>query len=223
MDSQALTKKIRIVLADNHQILREGLKALVNSQENMEVIGEADNGRSAVALARQLRPDIVVMDVSMPELNGLKATQHLKESCPEINVIALTRHSDPGFLQQLLKAGAAGYILKQSNSSELIRAIQAVAAGMSYLDPSITRNIVDEYVGRRTNVAAIADHALTPREEEVLRLTAFGYSNKEIANQLDISVKTVEAHKANAMTKLGMKGRIDIVRYALLRDWLKDY
>lgn len=214
--------KLRVVLADDHQMLREGLRALVNAQPDMEIVGEADTGRAAVALARQLQPDLVVMDVSMRDMNGLKATQRLKQECPGISVLTLTRHEDTGTLQQLMRAGANGYVTKRSASGELLRAIRTVGAGQNYLDPAVTREVFSEISGRRGAAPFSASRELSTREEEVLRLVALGHSNKEIASHLDISVKTVEAHKSKAMAKLGMKGRIDVVRYAMLREWLDN-
>lgn len=214
--------KLRILLADDHEIFREGLKMLISAQPDMEVIGEAKNGRMAVDLAQQLQPDIVVMDVSMPELNGLKATEKLKGMCPHLKILTLTRHTDDGYLQQLLKVGASGYVLKQSASSELIRAIRTVSKGNTYIDPALTKRVINSFVSGRPARGTSAGKDLTGREEEVLRLIAWGHSNKEIAARLSLSVKTVEAHKTNAMQKMGMKGRIDIVRYALLQGWLQD-
>ncbi len=215
-------KKIRVFLAEDHITVREGLKLLVNAQPDMEVIGEAGDGRSAVALARQLQPDVVVMDVSMPELNGLKATEQLKQACPALPVLALTRYSDSGYLQQLLAAGASGYVLKQSAAAELLRAIRVLADGSNYLDPGITQKVVASFAGRQPGPGDQAQAALSAREAEVLRLIALGYSNKEVAAQLQISVKTVEAHKANGMKKLGVTSRIGIVRYAILQGWLRE-
>lgn len=214
--------KLRVLLADDHEIFRDGLKMLVSAQPDMEVIGEAKNGRMALALAQQLQPEIVVMDISMPELNGLKVTEILKGSCPHLKILTLTRHKDEGYLQQLLKAGASGYVLKQSASSDLIRAIRAVAGGFTYLDPALTNSVVSNFVRRRPARGTPARKNLSDREEQVLRLIAWGYSNKEIAARLSLSIKTVEVHKANSMQKMGMKGRIEIVRYALLQGWLQD-
>jgi DNA-binding NarL/FixJ family response regulator len=215
--------KLRILLAEDHETIRDGLKLLLNSQSDMEVVGEADNGRAALHLAEQFLPDVVVMDISMPELNGLQATKKLKEKCPRVKVLILTRHAEPVYLQELLQAGASGYVLKQSKSEELIRAILAVAAGQTYLDPAITERAVTQlresgHIARRVPTQA----NLTAREADVLRLIALGYINKEVAARLNLSIKTVEAHKSNAMNKMGMKSRVDIVRYAMLQDWLKD-
>jgi DNA-binding NarL/FixJ family response regulator len=215
-------KKLRILLADDHVTVREGIKMIINAQPDMEVVSEAPDGRVVVSEAQALKPDIVVMDVSMPKVNGLKATELLKECCPEVKVLALTRHQDDGYLQQLLRAGAAGYVLKQSRSAELLQAIRAIAAGGSYLDPTVAGRVIGDYGRRRQPPPVTGAASLSGREEEVLRLIAWGYSNKEIATRLDLSVKTVETHKANAMHKLQMRSRIDIVRFALLQGWLED-
>ena len=187
----------------------------------MDVIGETDNGRMAWTEARTLQPDVVVMDISMPELNGLRATERLGELCPGVRVVALTRHTDRAYLQQLLQAGAAGYVLKQSDPAVLLQAVRAVGAGGSYLDPAITGKALEGYFGRKPGGRTVAEVNLSDRESEVLRHIALGYSNKEIAARMEISVKTVEAHKANAMRKLDMTSRIDIVRYAVLQGWLR--
>lgn len=214
--------KLRILLAEDHETIRDGLKLLVGSQPDMEVVGEADNGRVAVQIAQQLLPDVALMDVSMPELNGLQATKKLKQQCPQVKVLALTRHTDGGYLQQLLQAGASGYVLKQSTSAELLRAIRSVAAGQTYLDPSLTGKVIDNFIGGRGARGIRAKANLTDREAEILRLIALGYINKEVAARLSLSVKTVEAHKARGMAKLGMKSRVDLVRYAMLQGWLQD-
>jgi DNA-binding NarL/FixJ family response regulator len=217
-----MMSKLRILLAEDHETVREGIRMIVNAQADMEVVGEASDGREAVARATELLPDILVMDVSMPQLNGLKATERMREVCPQVKILTLTRHTDDGYLQQLLRAGASGYVLKQSSPSEMLRAIRAIAAGGKYLDPAVAGKVMGNYVGRSASLRVAPQGGPTGREEEVLRLIAWGYSNKEIAARLDLSVKTVEVHKANAMKKLGMKSRIDIVRYALLQGWLQD-
>jgi DNA-binding NarL/FixJ family response regulator len=214
--------KLRILLADDHETVRAGLKLIVNAQADMEVVGEACDGREAVARAQELLPDIVVMDVSMPHLNGLKATERLQAVCPQVKVLTLTRHTDDGYLQQILRAGASGYVLKQSPPAELLHAIRAVAAGGKYLDPAVAGKVIGNYAERSTSLRGEAQGSLSDREAEVLRLIAWGHSNKEIAARMEISVKTVEAHKANSMRKLGMQSRIDIVRFALLQGWLQD-
>ena len=213
--------KIRILLVEDHETVREGLRMIVSAQPDMEVVGEAGDGRAAIECAQELQPDVVVMDVSMPRMNGLKATGKLLELCPQTKVLTLTRHTDDGYLQELLRAGASGYVLKQSAPAELLRAIRTVATGGKYLDPAITGKVMGNYVSRRTSVRADAQASISEREAEVLRLIAWGYSNKEIGARLELSVKTIEAHKANAMRKLDMRSRIDIVRYALLQGWLQ--
>jgi two-component system response regulator NreC len=214
--------KLRVVIADDHEMMREGLTALVNGEGDMEVIGEAANGRVAVELSRALKPDVVVMDVSMPEVNGLTATDQLHDLWPDVKVLTLTRHTDRSYLQQLMRAGACGYVLKKSASIDLVRAIRAVASGHAYLDATMTAPLIEAATDRPGLSGRAADKDLSSREEEVLRQTAWGYANTAIADRLSISVRTVEVHKANGMRKKGMKSRIDIVRYALLRGWLQD-
>ncbi len=213
--------KLRIFIADDHETVREGLRLIINSQTDMEVCGEAGDGQTAVKFAQELQPDVVVMDVTMPKLNGLKATKKLKQLCPHLKILTLTRHTDDGYLQELLRAGAGGYVLKQSASTELLRAIRAVASGGNYLDPEIAGRVMGGYAKRLTS-ETIKGTTLTDRETEVLRQIAWGYSNKEIAAALSLSVKTVEVHKANAMRKLSIGSRIDIVRFAILQGWLQD-
>jgi DNA-binding NarL/FixJ family response regulator len=211
---------IRVVLADDHSVMREGLRTLIDMQPHMEVVGEADDGRSCVSLARKLQPDVVVLDISMPEVNGLKTTQALRRLRPGTKILVLTRHAEHSYVQALMQAGASGYVVKQSASEELVRAIQRVAAGQVYLDPAITKQAVS-HLGRSAAAPGTpGEKSLSNREEEVLRLVAWGLLSKEIAARLDISIKTVETHKANAMRKMGMSGRVDIVRYALLQGWL---
>lgn len=211
--------RLRILLADDHVTVRHGLKLLIDSQPDMNVVSEVSDGEAAIRGALELKPDVVVMDISMPGMNGLAATKKLKQQQPNAAIITLTRHSDDAYLQELLRAGALGYVLKQSAPAELLQAIRAAAAGKAYLDSTLARRVTSGFLARegRTNEAGAV---LTDREAEVLRRIASGYSNKETAARLSLSVKTVEAHKANAMRKLGLKGRIDIVKYALLQGWL---
>lgn len=214
--------KLRILLADDHETVREGIKMLINAQSDMTVVGEAQNGETAAQKAQDLEPDVVLMDISMPVLNGLKATQKIRRLCPKVKILTLTRHTDDGYLQQLIQAGANGYVLKQSAPTELINALRAIGAGNSYLDQSLTEKVMGGYIRQSTALKNAKKVELTDRESEVLRLIAWGYSNKEIAERLAVSVKTVEAHKANAMRKLGISRRIDIVRFAILQGWLED-
>ena len=212
---------LRIILADDHVTVRHGLKLLIDSQPDMKVVAEASDGESVLKLAAATRPDVVVMDISMPGMNGLVATQKLKQRHPGVAVVTLTRHTDDAYLQELLRAGASGYVLKQSPPTELLQAIRATATGGQYLDSSLTARVTAGFLARE-NRAQKAGGSLSERESEVLRLIASGYSNKEIASRLALSVKTVEAHKANAMRKLDLTGRIDIVKYAILQGWLHN-
>ena len=213
---------LRILLADDHVMMREGLKSLVNAQADMEVVGEAGDGRAALSKARELQPDVVVMDISMPELNGIQATGRLKGCCRKSKVLVLTAYDDGGYLRQLLEAGASGYVLKRAAAEELVKAIRVVAAGGVYLDPTLAGRVVSGYVGRKRMRGAPQNTELSEREEEVMRLVAWGYTNKEVAAYLNISVKTVETHKTNLMEKLDLKGRADVVRYALRQGWLRE-
>ncbi len=214
-------KKLRVLLAEDHKILREGLRMVLTKERNMEVVGEVDNGAAAVSLTQELRPDVVVMDISMPECNGLRATEALQRLVPRTKILILTRHSDTSYVQQLLQSGASGYILKQSASEELVRAIRQVAAGQGFLDPAITRQVVG-MISSDAGLRGSTLKKLTGRQQDVLRFVALGFLSKEIAAQLEISIKTVETHKANAMSKMHLKSRIDIVRYAVLQGWLHD-
>ena len=217
-----MMSKLRIVLADDHETVREGLKMIINSQPDMEVVGEAGDGQAAISRARELLPDVLVMDVTMPILNGLKATEKLQEICPQVKVLTLSRHADDGYIQQLLMAGARGYVLKQSAASELLRAIRVVTSGSTFLDPKLVAKVLDNYTGRANTLRGEPKNILSVRESEVLRLISLGHSNKEIAAHLSLSIKTIEAHKANAMRKLNISSRIDLVRYAMLQGWLED-
>lgn len=214
--------KLRIIIAEDHETVREGIKMLINAQPDMEVIGEAKDGLTAISSAQSLLPDVVVMDVSLPGATGFQATEKLNQLCPQVKVLALTRHTDKAYLQQLVRAGAFGYVLKQSPAAELLRAIRMVAEGQKYLDPAMTSTVLAGYAGEPSPFDSNRQPWISKREEEILRLIAWGYSNKEIAAQTDISVKTVEAHRANAMRKLDLHSRIDIVRFALTQGWLQE-
>jgi len=210
---------IRVLLVEDHETVREGLRLLLDSQSDMEVVAEACDGRAAVEYNERFRPHVVVMDLSMPDMNGLQATQAIKRSHPETAIVALTRHNDAPFVDELRKAGASAYVLKQSPSRELLDAVRVAAVGGTYLDAQL-----------RARDARTADQAVrgrsarsvSEREKQVLRMMAVGHSNKEIAEELSIAIKTVEVHKANAMRKLGLRGRIDVVRYAILHGWLQE-
>lgn len=211
-----------IFLADDHEVVREGFKLLINAQPDMRVIGEAIDGKTACRKVRECQPDVVVMDISMPEMNGVQATEELKRSCPNIKVLALTVHEDTSYLRRMRQAGASGYMLKRGAATDLIHAIRVVAAGGVYIDPTLASKVIDNYSSKPLLKNVSQDSQLSDREEEVLRLIAWGYSNKEIATQLNISVKTVETYKARLFEKLKFKSRIDIVRYALRQGWLQD-
>jgi DNA-binding NarL/FixJ family response regulator len=214
--------KLRVFVADDHAVLRDGLKALVNKQTDMEIIGEADNGKVTRERARELLPDILLMDISMPELNGLAAAELIRQECPTIKILVLTAYKDKGYLDRFLRIGVSGYVLKMSAADELIGAIRAVAAGEIYLDPQMVDRIADGYVRSRFLRGEIRQRELTAREEEVLRLIALGHSNKEISIRLKVTVKTVESHKAHVMQKLELRTRTEIVRYAVRQGWLQE-
>lgn len=213
---------MRILIADDHAIVRQGLKLLIDSQPDMKVIAEAASGDAVLEQAAAVKPDIVVMDISMPGINGMLATRMLKQRQPDTTIIALTRHEEKTYLEELLRAGASAYVLKQSAPTEFLRAVRAVAAGGIYLDPAITAQVADGLLAPKARVELAAAAKVTERESEVLRLVAVGHSNVEIAAKLEISVKTVEVHKANAMRKLGLNGRVDVIRYGVLQGWLYD-
>lgn len=213
-------KKLRLLLVDDHAVVREGIRALLASDPRFEVIGEAAEGEAAVSVASDLRPDVVVMDLSLPGLNGVQATRRLKAEHPDMSVVALTVHEEGGYLRSLLDAGASGYVLKRSAASELLRALQVVGDGGTYLDPSLAGQLVGR-LSRNPRQPGAAP-ALSDRETEVVRLVARGFSNKEIAGQLDVSVKTVETYRYRAVEKLGLRGRADLVRYAIEQGWLED-
>jgi two-component system response regulator NreC len=213
---------LRILLVDDHVTVRHGLKLLIDGQPDMKVVSEASDGNTAIQAAVAFKPDVIVMDISMPGMNGLVATRKLKELQPGSAIITLTRHTDDAYLQELLRAGVSGYVLKQSAPTELLQAIRAAAAGGQYLDSALTARVTAGFLGKQGNRAGPPGATVSERESEVLRLIASGYSNKEIAGRLSLSVKTVEAHKANGMRKLGLNGRIDVVKYAVLQGWLHN-
>lgn len=212
--------KLRVLLADDHAVVREGLKRLVESQADMHVVGEAADGREAVDKALELGPDIVVMDVSMGPVGGAQATRELRKRCPQTKVLALTVHEDRSYVQELLEAGAVGYVLKRAASDELIGAIRAVAAKGVYVDARVAGKLLSSFGQVRATPVNVRGE-LSERETEVMRLIAQGFTNKEISAQLSVSVKTVETYKARSMEKLGLRSRVDIVRLATERGWLR--
>ncbi len=213
-------KKLRIFVVDDHAVLRDGLKLLINSQPDMEIVGEAGDGETACRQIEAMQPDVVLMDVSMPHLNGAQATERLKTLCPQVKVVVLTGYADAVHVRQLLKAGAVGYVLKRTISEELTKAIRVVMTGGTYLDPAVTSLVVNDYVQRTTNDNGL--EKLSAREAEVLADIARGYTNREVAERLHLSIKTVETHKARSMEKLELSSRADLVRLALRQGWLQD-
>jgi DNA-binding NarL/FixJ family response regulator len=212
--------KLRVFLADDHPVVRSGLKGLIDAQPDMEVVGEAADGAAAVRSALDVRPDVVVMDVSMPGVGGAEATVQIRGGSPAVKVLALTAHEDRGYLQLLLKSGASGYVLKRTAADDLVRAIRSVAAGETYIDPAVAGQLVPP-AARALPAGALPGGAdLSDREEEVLRLVARGHPVKQIAARLGVGVRTVETYRARGMDKLGLKTRADIVRYAAHRGWL---
>jgi len=200
-------RKIRVLLADDHQLMRSGIRLMLEREADLSVVGEASDGREAVALAKSLRPDVVVMDIGMANLNGIEAAQQMTGDRPEIAVVMLSMHSDESYVLRALKAGARGYLLKDSAEADLIKAVHAVAGGKSFFSPAVSKVLLDDYVRKlRRSGTEDAYDLLTPREREVLQLIAEGKSNKDIANLLNLSVYTVESHRANLMEKLNVRG-----------------
>jgi two-component system, NarL family, response regulator NreC len=214
--------KIRILLVDDHVLVRDGLAMLINAQPDLEVVGQSDDGNEALQLAQSTAPDVVILDVSMPELGGAQTAEKLRERHPDVKILALTRHADQAYVRRMLTAGASGYVLKKTAGDALIQAIRIVAAGGTYLEPSLAGGVVERALRRGNGGQTLNRRDLAPREEEVLRLIAWGHSNKQIAGQLGISVKTVESYKATAVEKLRLTTRTDILRYALTRGWLSE-
>lgn len=207
--------KIRILLADDHTILRNGIRAILEDEPGMLVVGEADDGRKAVSLACQLKPDIVVMDIAMPLLNGLEATRQIKHSCPEVKVVILTMHDNEEYIIQMLEAGAMGYILKDAAARELISALRTVHKGEAVLSPAITRIVIEDYLRWGGIRPSDNNDELSPREREILQLIAEGYTSKQIAEMLVISIKTVQAHRNSLMQKLNLHNRGELIKYAI--------
>jgi len=215
-------RKIRVLLADDHAVLRAGLRALINAEPDMEVVGEAGDGVEAVERTRELQPDVVVMDIAMPRLNGLEATQRIAESGLHAKVLVLTMHSEEQYLLQVLQSGGAGYVLKRSADTELMEAIRTVHRGEAFLYPSATKLLVEDYLGRiRAGQERDSYDELTDREREVLKLTVEGFSNQEIADKLIISPKTVDTYRARIMEKLNLHHRSELIKYALKKGLLR--
>jgi DNA-binding NarL/FixJ family response regulator len=209
-------------MVDDHPVVLAGLKALVGADPEFAIVGEARDGRTALRLAMQLEPDVVVLDISLPEMNGIELAAALRAERPECRILVLTVHEERAYLRQLLDLGVGGYLLKRSAGDELSRAIRAVAAGGMYLDPAIAGKVVGGLGRSRGQSQPGASVELSDRETDVLRMVAGGHSNKAISGRLSISVKTVETYKARAMEKLGFHSRVELVRYAAEQGWLRD-
>jgi DNA-binding NarL/FixJ family response regulator len=207
--------KIRVFLADDHTILRDGIRALIDGQEDMVVVGEAEDGQATVKQVAGLKPDVVVMDIAMPMLNGLEATRQIKRDHPQVRVLILTMHENEEYIRQVLAAGALGYVLKDAAARDLLGAIRAVNEGEAVLSPAITRLVIEDYLRWGEIQPAGASDGLTSREREILQLIAEGYTNKEIAEILQLSVKTVQSHRTNLMNKLDLHDRGELIKYAI--------
>ena len=216
--------KLRVFLVDDHPIVRKGLKALITEQPDMEVIGEAGDGRVALLQTKELQPDVMILDFTLPDLNGLQVMERVKQISPHTNVLVLTIHEASGYLRQMFQVGASGYLLKRTAGEELAHAIRVVATGGAYLDPTLAGKMVSTLVHQSSSKwkNPASGSKLSDREREVLRLIALGYSNKEIAGQLDLSAKSIETYKARLIEKLGLNSRSELVRYALNQGWLQD-
>jgi DNA-binding NarL/FixJ family response regulator len=211
-------EKIKVLLAEDHTIVRKGIRALLAAEADIEVVGEAENGRVAVERVQELAPDVVVMDITMPELNGIEATCQIRRRFPRVKVLMLSMHSNEDYVVQVLRCGASGYLVKETLPAELVSAIRAVSRGEAFLSPSISRKVIDEYVRHAEITATEEPHEkLTEREREVLQLIAEGRRNRQIARRLHISEKTVETHRANLMSKLDLHATADLTRYAIRR------
>jgi two-component system response regulator NreC len=207
--------KIRVLIADDHTILRDGIRSLLEDEPDMQVIGEAEDGISAVKMACQLEPDVVLMDIAMPLLNGLEATRQIKRSAPQVRVLVLTMHENEEYIRQVLASGAMGYILKDAAARDLLGAIRSVHRGEAVLSPAITRLVIEDYLRWGDLQPGQEENGLSPREREVLQLIAEGYTNRQIAEILSISIKTVQAHRSNLMSKLDLHDRGELIKYAI--------
>jgi len=209
-------KTIQVLLADDHNLIRAGLRLVVAQQPDFVVAGEAENGRQAVALAGQLKPDVVVMDIKMPDLNGIEACQQIREALPDTQVVMLSMHSDEAYVLRALKAGARAYLLKDSAEADLARAIRAAAEGKSFFSPAVGKVLLEDYMRKLQRTGAEDSYELlSPREREILQLVAEGKSSKEIANLLNLSVYTVETHRAKLMEKLSLRNVPELILYAV--------
>jgi two-component system response regulator NreC len=214
--------RIKVVVADDHAIVREGVRMILGREQDIEVVGEAGDGQQALDLVASLQPQVVIMDISMPGMGGIEATQRLKAKHPEVQVLALTMHEDETYVFQLLRAGAAGYVLKRAAAQDLVQGVRAAAKGEAFLYPSIARKVVEDYLKRvETGEERERYDGLTTREKEILTLIAQGLSNQQIAKNLYISIKTVQTHRAHILEKLGLHDRTELVRYAIRKGLIQ--
>lgn len=206
---------IRVLLVDDHKIMRDGLRALLEKEKDFQIVAEASNGREAVEAARRLKPDVVVMDVVMPEVNGIDATIQIRKSCPQAKIIALTMHADKGYLTRMLRAGTTGYLLKDCAAEELVKALREITAGKRYISSEIATLLMDEYAEKAAQFKQVGDVKLNPREVAFLRLLADGLSGREIAEQLEVSIKTIDRSRQQLMDKLQIYTVAELTRYAI--------
>lgn len=211
-------ERTRLIIADDHAIVREGLVSLLEAEQDLKVVGQAGTGKEALSLAREHRPDLALLDVTMPDMNGLEATRQIKQELPEVEVLVLTMHEEEAFFFEALRAGAAGYVLKGAHSDELLTAIRAVRGGGIHLSPNLAGELVRDFVERHPEPSM--EDPLTPREREVLTLIAKGYSNSEIAEQLTLSINTIKTHRSRIYDKLDLHDRASLVGYAVRRGLL---
>lgn len=210
-----MSQKISILIVDDHTLMRDGIRAILEEQPDITIVGQAEDGREAVRLARQLRPNVVLMDIAMPLLNGLEATRQIKREHPEIKVLILTMYDHEEYFRQVLEVGASGYIIKRAAASELVAAIRSVDRGEAVLSPAITRLLLEDYLQRYSNKMESDPDALSPRERETLQLIAEGKTSREIAEIMHLSIKTVQSHRTSLMQKLDLHDRGELIKYAI--------
>jgi two-component system response regulator NreC len=217
-----VVKKIHVLIVDDHAVVRAGIRLLLDSQPDMKVVGEAQDGREGLAQVQKLKPDVILMDITMPDMGGVEATQAIKKTCPQVQILALTMHEDAAYFFRMLQAGASGYVVKGADPSELLSAIRAVSQNKAYLFPSLARKLLDDYLERLEIGEERDSYAkLTAREKEVLKLIGEGYTSREIAEMLFLSIHTVERHRTNIMDKLGMHNKGQLIRFAIRKGLVK--